>query len=76
MSKYWVANNPNSEITDAQAQKLKEVATSAKTAFQADPGDLPECIASLTAIIDLLVDAGLMEASQGSLKQNGGRALI
>ena len=22
MAKYWVANNPNSEITDAQAQKI------------------------------------------------------
>jgi len=22
MSKYWVANNPNSEVTDAQAQKI------------------------------------------------------
>ena len=25
MAKYWVANNPNSEITDAEAQKLEEI---------------------------------------------------
>jgi hypothetical protein len=25
MAKYWVANNPNSEITDAEAQKLAEL---------------------------------------------------
>ena len=62
-NKYWIANEPSSDVTAAQAQKLKEVATSAKAAFQADPTDLPECIASLTALIDLLVDAGLMESS-------------
>ena len=27
--KYWVANNPNSEVTDAQAQKIAAAAASA-----------------------------------------------
>jgi len=27
--KYWVANNPNSEVTDAQAQKIAAAADSA-----------------------------------------------
>lgn len=25
MSKYWIANNPNSEVTDAEAQKVEEL---------------------------------------------------
>lgn len=29
MAKYWVANNPNSEINDAQAQKIAADAASA-----------------------------------------------
>ena len=30
-SKYWVANNPNSEITDAKAQKLAELSATSVT---------------------------------------------
>ena len=29
MAKYWVANNPNSQVTDAQAQKIAADAASA-----------------------------------------------
>ena len=31
MAKYWVANNPNSEITDAKAQKLAELSATGAT---------------------------------------------
>lgn len=34
--KYWVANNPNSEITDAKAQQLKVVSATASTAAEID----------------------------------------
>ena len=27
MAKYWIANNPNSEVTSAEAQKIKDLAT-------------------------------------------------
>ena len=30
-SKYWVANNPNSEINDAKAQKLAELSATSVT---------------------------------------------
>ena len=36
MAKYWVANNPNSEITDAKAQQLKEISGTASTASEID----------------------------------------
>ena len=29
--KYWIANNPNSQITDAQAQKLEELSSTASS---------------------------------------------
>jgi len=38
--KYWVANNPNSEITDAKAQKLAEL--SATTISVSELNDLDE----------------------------------
>ena len=31
MAKYWVANNPNSEINDAKAQKLAELSATTAT---------------------------------------------
>jgi len=40
MAKYWVANNPNAEITDAKAQKLAEL--SATTVSVAELNNLDE----------------------------------
>ena len=31
MGKYWVANNPNSEVTDAEAQKIEELSATSVT---------------------------------------------
>ena len=31
MAKYWVANNPNAQVTDAEAQKLEELASTSAT---------------------------------------------
>ena len=36
MAKYWVANNPNSEITDAQAQILKDIGAGNSTSAEID----------------------------------------
>jgi len=36
MAKYWVANNPNSEITNAKAQQLAAVSATASTAAEID----------------------------------------
>ena len=45
-SKYWVANNPNSEITDTKAQKLAELSattTSLAELNSLDAGDEVQC---------------------------------
>ena len=31
MAKYWIANNPNSEVTDAEAQKVEELSATGVT---------------------------------------------
>tara|TARA_R110002012_G_C11197173_1_gene559368 strand:+ start:24 stop:470 length:447 start_codon:yes stop_codon:yes gene_type:complete len=31
MAKYWIANNPNSQVTDAEAQKLEELSATTVT---------------------------------------------
>ena len=31
MAKYWIANNPNSQVTDAEAQKVEEFSATGVT---------------------------------------------
>jgi hypothetical protein len=46
MAKYWIANNPNSEITDAEAQKVEEL--SATSVTLAELNQLDNQVASVT----------------------------
>jgi len=54
MAKYWVANNPNSEITNAQSQILKDIAAGSSTSAEIDiacnPSDGIEDVTATNAI--------------------------
>jgi len=39
MAKYWIANNPNSEITDAEAQKVEELSATGVTLAELNLSD-------------------------------------
>ena len=45
-NKYWIANNPNSEVTDAEAQKVEEL--SATSVTLAELNQLDNQVASVT----------------------------
>ena len=53
--KYWIANNPNAEITDAQAQKLAGLSTS-----ELDVLEIVGDISSTAAEIDKAADASVI----------------
>ena len=46
MAKYWIANNPNAEITDAQAVALKNLSTADLTEVE----QLISCVDELTSL--------------------------
>jgi hypothetical protein len=46
MAKYWIANNPNSEVTDAEAQKVEEL--SATSVSLAELNLLDDMVASVS----------------------------
>ena len=48
MSKYWIANNPNSEVTDAEAQKVEEL--SATGVSLAELNLIDDMVASVSSI--------------------------
>ncbi len=48
MGKYWVANNPNSEITDAKAQKLKDLSATSAVVGDLNAGE--KVFSSVTAL--------------------------
>ena len=39
MAKYWIANNPNSEVTDAEAQKVEELSATGVTLAELNLND-------------------------------------
>tara|TARA_R100001594_G_scaffold56348_2_gene90180 strand:- start:30 stop:518 length:489 start_codon:yes stop_codon:yes gene_type:complete len=39
MGKYWIANNPNSEVTDAEAQKVEELSATGVTLAELNLND-------------------------------------
>jgi len=71
MAKYWVANNPNSEITDAEAQKLEELSATTISlaelnmldASNTEPADGPMSLSRWAkAEYDFAVDGGAISA--------------
>jgi len=71
MAKYWVANNPNSEINDAKAQKLAELSASTISvaelnvldASNTEPSDGPFSLSRWAkAEYDFAVDGGAISA--------------
>ena len=69
--KYWVANNPNSEITDTKAQKIAELSASTISvaelnlldASNTEPSDGPFSLARWAkAEYDFAVDGGAVSA--------------
>jgi hypothetical protein len=71
MSKYWVANNPNSQVTDAEAQKLEELSATTVSlaelnmldASNTEPADGPMSLSRWAkAEYDFAVDGGTISA--------------
>jgi len=71
MSKYWIANNPNSEVTDAEAQKLEELSATTVSlaelnmldASNTEPADGPMSLSRWAkAEYDFAVDGGAISA--------------
>tara|TARA_R100000808_G_C2154335_1_gene165249 strand:+ start:7626 stop:8159 length:534 start_codon:yes stop_codon:yes gene_type:complete len=71
MAKYWVANNPNSEVTDTKAQKLAELSATtisvaelnALDASNTEPADGPFSLSRWAkAEYDFAVDGGAISA--------------
>ena len=60
MAKYWIANNPNAEVTDAQCVALKNLST-------ADLTEIEEAVASfdeLRALADAIPMAAIADLDQ------------
>jgi hypothetical protein len=71
MAKYWVANNPNSEINDAKAQKIAELSATTVSvaelnmldASNTEPSDGPMSLSRWAkAEYDFAVDGGAISA--------------
>ena len=60
MAKYWVANNPNSEITNAKAQQLAAVSATASTAAEIDKA----CDASVIAPVAITATAAISSTAR------------
>tara|TARA_R100001082_G_scaffold110721_1_gene91489 strand:+ start:336 stop:785 length:450 start_codon:yes stop_codon:yes gene_type:complete len=54
-NKYWIANNPNSEVTDAEAQKIEELSATTVSLNELNSS----CDASIIAPVKLLVSAAV-----------------
>ena len=49
MAKYWIANNPNSEVTDAEAQKVEELSATGVTLAELNLND--DMVASVSFVV-------------------------
>ena len=61
--KYWVANNPNSEITDTKAQKLAELSATTVTLAELDSLDADATTATITLSAASVADGGTIECA-------------
>ena len=48
-NKYWIANNPNSEVTDAEAQKVEELSATSVTLAELNLND--DMVASVSFVV-------------------------
>ena len=61
MAKYWVANNPNSEINDAKAQKLAELSATSVTLAELNALDADSTQCSITPASSPNADGATVE---------------
>ena len=56
-NKYWIANNPNSQVTDAEAQQIEALASSTVSVSELNSSCDASIIAPATMIVTAVVDA-------------------
>ncbi len=61
MGKYWVANNPNAEVTDAQAQKLKELSATTVSVGELNALDADSTQCTITPSATSVADGATVE---------------
>lgn len=59
--KYWVANNPNSEVTDAKAQKLAELSATTVSVAELNALDADSTSCTITPSSTSVADAATVE---------------
>ena len=62
-SKYWVANNPNSEINDTKAQKLAELSATGVSLAELDSLDADSITATITTSAAAVADGATIECA-------------
>jgi hypothetical protein len=71
MGKYWIANNPKAEITEAQAIALKNLSTSDLTEIEQIISDVDELTALATALpVAAEVDVTVTQSSNAVTANN------
>ena len=60
-AKYWVANNPNSEITDTKAQKLAELSATSVTVAELNALDADSTSCTITPASASVADGATVE---------------